>query len=68
MTYEGYGWPLLGFWTQMNPLVVKLVETTDHYTDLALFLVPMLAISSRHRLDPKRCVCAAAAAVSEGQI
>jgi hypothetical protein len=37
----------------MSPLTVKLVECTDHFTDMALFLAPLLANAEKYRIGAK---------------
>jgi hypothetical protein len=37
----------------MSPLTVKLLECTDHFTDIALFLAPLLTNAEKYRIDAK---------------
>lgn len=44
------GFPLFGYWTSNTELTVKLLEASDHYTDILFFFIPAMLVAKYQNL------------------
>ncbi|KJE96592.1 hypothetical protein CAOG_06893 [Capsaspora owczarzaki ATCC 30864] len=44
------GYPLFGYWTTQTELTVKLLEASDHYTDVLFFFIPVMVVANWHQI------------------